>query len=510
MQQQQSYDVIVVGGGSAGCAAAARLSEDPRRRVLLLEAGPDPTPIPESIADASRGVRPLLESPYLIMYPTERKLDGSTYYPLSGRIMGGGSSVNAMAVVRPTKHDLDTWAALGNPGWSYDDCLPVLKRIESDQDFGHDPIHGTDGPLHVTRRFSLSSPRSELVAAFIDRAVSMGLPLCPDLNVPNPVGISPGAANIKNGVRQSANIAYLDPARGRPNLEVVADAAVVSLQVAHGRVEELVYEHGGDRRTVSADRIVLSAGVYHSPQILMLSGIGPARDLEALGVDVVHPLPGVGENYQDHAGVNMTFEGPSAFNPDWIVAGFRLIFKSNPDLENGDFHIFMRPPIEVAGLKRMMPIAINRIEDHGRGRVSLRSADPHDLPTIDDGLMTHPADIEAMTTAMGFVYALIARRVDEELLRAAAPPRGGGGVGPVRADDLRQLPPRRGHVQDGADIRPPGRCRQHTSRARHRQPLRGRRLDHANGNARQHERHSAHDWRAGGRLHQGSRRLGNL
>ena len=407
MQQQQSYDVIVVGGGSAGCAAAARLSEDPRRRVLLLEAGPDPMPIPESIADASRGVRPLLESPYLIMYPTERKLDGSTYYPLSGRIMGGGSSVNAMAVVRPTKHDLDTWAALGNPGWSYDDCLPVLKRIESDQDFGHDPIHGTDGPLHVTRRFSLSSPRSELVAAFIDRAVSMGLPLCPDLNVPNPVGISPGAANIKNGVRQSANIAYLDPARGRPNLEVVADAAVVSLQVAHGRVEELVYEHGGDRRTVSADRIVLSAGVYHSPQILMLSGIGPARDLEALGVDVVHPLPGVGENYQDHAGVNMTFEGPSAFNPDWIVAGFRLIFKSNPDLENGDFHIFMRPPIEVAGLKRMMPIAINRIEDHGRGRVSLRSADPHDLPTIDDGLMTHPADIEAMTTAMGFVYALL-------------------------------------------------------------------------------------------------------
>lgn len=403
----EHHDVIIIGGGSAGCAAAARLSEEPKRKVLLLEAGPDPDPIPDIVSDASQQTRLLLESSYVIMYPTPRMIDGSTYYAVAGRIMGGGSSVNVMSVLRPMKHDLDTWVAHGNPDWSYENCLPVMKRIESDQDYPDSPIHGSNGPLYVKRPFTLDMPASAPVRAYIDRALSMGLPQCPDLNVPEPMGVCASPYNIKNGKRQSTTVAYLSPARGRSNLTIIADAAVGSLKVSGRKVEEVVYEKDGQTQRVSGDQVVLSAGVYHSPQILMLSGIGPVKELERLGIKVALPLEGVGENYQDHPVVYMTFEGPTQFSEDWVVPRFRLITKSDPSRPCANFHIVMRPPTEVQGIKRMMPISAHLLEQSNRGQLTLKSADPRELPVIDSRMLEDPRDIEAMTRTMRFIFDLV-------------------------------------------------------------------------------------------------------
>ena len=402
---EKHYDVIIVGGGSAGCAAAARLSEDPQRQVLLLEAGPDPQPIPELVAESAKRVRLLLETPYINMYPTERKLDGSTFYSLAGKIMGGGSSVNVMSVIRPIKADLDTWAAAGNPNWSWEHVLPVIKRLENDQDFQDSPIHGASGPLYFERHYHFGDEVVKPVQTFMDAALSLGLPKA-DVNDPNPFGVCTSPVNIKDGMRQSTVVAYLNGARGRGNLDIIDEAPVLSLVLSGKKVEGVRYQKDGREEMARGAEVVLTAGAFHSPHLLMLSGIGPTAELERHGVKVLQNIPGVGENYQDHAMLHMVFEGRGAFEVDWVVPPFRLVTKSDPDRATGDFHIFMRPPTVLEGVGQTVNISAALLEQRNRGRVFLQSTNPHDLPGIDARMLEHPDDIKAMVATMEFLEKL--------------------------------------------------------------------------------------------------------
>ena len=398
------YDVIVAGGGSAGCAAAARLSEDPRRRVLLLEAGPDPVPVPPLVEDATK-VPELWETPFVLRYPTPRQ-EGGTFDSLAGRIMGGGSAVNWMTVTWPIAEDFAEWARRGNPDWSWDHVLPALRRIEADQDYPDDPLHGKDGPLYVKRSYRFDRPLGGQQQAFIDGAVAMGLPVCPDQNVPSPYGVSATATNIRDGRRQSTAVAYLGPARSRPNLAIVADATVTSLRLAGLRAEGVTYLRGGQSHTALADEVVLCAGVYHSPQILMLSGIGPARELERVGIPVVCGLDGVGENYQDHAVVFMRFASVGNRREGWAGPSVILSAKSDPSRPFLDFYALMYRALTGGGGQVILPITVRYLEQRSRGRVFLESADPSRLPRVDARMLQHPDDVKAIVAAMEFVRDL--------------------------------------------------------------------------------------------------------
>jgi len=438
------FDYLIVGGGSAGCVLAGRLSEDPDVRVALLEAGPpDHSVLIHCPAGLAVMAKYELNGWGLNTVPQPGLLGRRGYQP-RGKVLGGSSSINAMVYARGHASDYDHWAEQGNPGWSYADVLPYFKRAEHNER-GADDWHGQGGPLNVK---DLTSP-NPFLTHFLEAGRQAGHPINPDFNGAEQEGVGAYQVTHRQGERFSAAKAYLTPHLGRPNLRVITGARTTRLLTERddgGRLRAvgLEYRPDGGRGATQTLRLnpggelVLSAGAFGSPQLLMLSGIGPGQHLREHGLDVIHDLPGVGEHLHDHPDVVMVVNAPHltdlfGLSGPGLANGLRALLEwrrqrtgmlTTNFAEAGGF-IRSAPDEPIPDLQ--LHFVVGKLVDHGRktvfghgyschvcllrprsrGTLRLASADPQVAPLIDPAFLQDPDDAARLVRGFKRMRALL-------------------------------------------------------------------------------------------------------
>ncbi len=412
MSSPASYDYIVVGAGSAGAVVASRLTESGAYRVLLLEAGTEGSNFFWSRVPV--GVAKMIDNPAVNWCYSSEPDEGSGGRRIDvprGKMLGGSSSINGMVFIRGQAQDYDHWAQLGNRGWSYQDVLPIFKRMER-YEGGSDQFRGRDGILRVTDTPRHKVPLLELI---IEAAGKLGLPFNPDQNGATQEGIGMSQVTIARGRRQSTAYCYLDQARSRPNLDVAQGAMAEQLLLEGKRCVGVRYSVAGVRHEARATReVIVSGGSINSPKLLELSGIGQPELLRARGVTPLHELRGVGENLRDHysprvkfaiAGKNLTFNDNArgwrlareamkyALKGEGFLAStsvpIRMYFRSRPGLETPDCTVSIAPFLyEMVGRQRRVSrrkgitMNVNVLRSESTGSIHIKSADPAEPPAI--------------------------------------------------------------------------------------------------------------------------------
>jgi choline dehydrogenase len=397
-----SYDYIIVGGGTAGCVLASRLSENADTRVLLLEAG------------ASEPLELMAVPPaWPTLQGTSADWGGTTVKQAAvgrefawprGRGLGGSSNINGLLFARGHRASYDAWSGVGAKGWDYADLLPFFQRSETT--VGRDgAVRGRTGPMAVAP----AAQPHPVVTASLDAAVEVGYTRATDISSGLEEGVGLTDVTVVDGRRQSAADAYLTPALARPNLDVVTDALVHQVRVDGGRCTGVRYSTGNQTVTVGcSDEVVLTAGAVGSPQLLMLSGIGPATHLREVGVEVVLDLPGVGANLHDHPMTGITYTASRPLPPSSNNHGEAFgLMRSDPSLAGPDLQVvFCACPIydpTLQGPAQGYTILANLMSPHSRGSLRLAGADPLLPPLLDPNYLADNRDLDALVTGLGIV-----------------------------------------------------------------------------------------------------------